>query len=215
MDGDNDIFAASQPQPYQILGLRLRPFSLGHYFLLRRLGCGVVSDKSSCLTREDLIVACLVCSMRPKDFQEWIDSGKLGFLGRLKAWLLFFVGKIRKAELLFALSGQKWEYEAARWGRKCGLFDINEKGRLFVEYMDETARMPKYWLEKEPDGGSGTHWAHNVLVTLTGQMGFAEERVMEMSLRESLLHFFRYAESNGVVRLMTEEEISFTEAANG
>jgi hypothetical protein len=92
---------------------------------------------------------------------------------------------------------------------------LEEKAKLFLEYLSETARFPKYWLEREDSSPSGTHWSHSVLVTLTGPLGFSEERAKSMPLREALLHYFKHAEGCGSVRLMTADEIQFAEAAHG
>ena len=215
MRGDNDIFAATKPEPYQVLGLSLLPMSLGHYFALRRMGCAFVSDNRESLTREDLILACLACSMPAEKFCAWIESGKLTRFEKFIAWIQFVFRRISKAELLVAFTCDRWEFEVAKWGHKVGLFDLEEKARLFMAYMDESARFPKYWLEREDSSPSGSHWSHSVLVTLTGNLGFTEDRAMSMPLREALLHFFKHAESVGTVRLMTQDEIAETEAACG
>jgi hypothetical protein len=215
MRGDNDIFAASRPEPYQVLGLPLLPMSLGHYFTLRRLGCGFVSDSKESLTREDLILACLVCSMPSDRFESWIESGKLSFLQKLWAWIRFIFRQIDRGELAIAFTGTQWEFEVATWGRRVGAFDVEAKAKLFLEYLNESARFPKYWLEREDSSPSGSHWSHSVLITLTGALGFTEGRAMTMPLREALLHFFKHCESNGAVRLMTLDEIAETEVACG
>jgi len=215
MRGDNDIFAATKPEPYQVLGLALRPMSLGHYFTLRRLGCGFVSDEKQPLAREDLIIACLACSMPAREFNEWVESGPISTIEKAWAWVRFVFRRITKVELLYAWKASRFEFDVAQWGRKIGLFDIEEKARLFMDYLNETARFPKYWLEREDGSPSGSHWSHSVLVTLTGQLGFSEDRAMTMPLREALLHYFKHAESIGSVRLMSAEEIQFAEAASG
>jgi hypothetical protein len=68
-------FEAAIPEPYRILGLKLRPFSLGHYLTLRRMGCVFVSDKEEEATVHDLVLGVLVCSMSHKQFMEFIEQG--------------------------------------------------------------------------------------------------------------------------------------------
>lgn len=65
---------AAIPEPYRILGLRLKPFSLGHYLLLRRFGCAFVSDREEQATHEDLIIGVLICSMKFDEFLEFIED---------------------------------------------------------------------------------------------------------------------------------------------
>jgi hypothetical protein len=215
MRGDNDIFAATKPEPYQVLGLELKPFALGHYFTLKRFNCAFVSDEAEQLTREDLILACLVCSMPAGHFDEWANSGKLTFLEKASVWFRLICGKASKAEFAAACACDRWEVEVVRWGNSIGAFDLEAKAKMFLAYLSESGRFPKYWVEREDTSPSGSHWAHSVLISLTGKLGFTEERAMTMPLREALLHFFKQAEMDGAVRLMTQEEIELTEVACG
>ena len=72
-----DYFTAAIPEPWQILGLRLKSFSLGHYRILKRFKCAFVDDETSQVTREDLIFGVLVCSMTPKEFMQLLNEGDL------------------------------------------------------------------------------------------------------------------------------------------
>jgi len=202
----NSIFAAAIPEPYRVLGLKLRPFSLGHYVTLHRHGSAFVSDRETNASREDLIFAAIVCSMTFEEFNEWIDSGPLPFWRKLGAVLRFLFFQSSLWELMLALKRSRAEYEAARWGRRIGHFDFAEKVRLFKRYVDEHSEMPKFWEEKEPKA-SGGHWAQSVFLTLTGELGFTASQAWNLCLREAFLHFFKHAESMGAVRLMDESEL--------
>ena len=65
---------AAIPEPHVILGRKLRPFCIGHYLILSRFDCAYVSETSANASREDLIFAVLVCSMRPKDFMAFVED---------------------------------------------------------------------------------------------------------------------------------------------
>lgn len=69
---ESDYVKAAVPEPFQILGLRLKPFSLGHYILLKRHG--FVCDSGEPYTRENLILGCLVCSMWNREFLDFMES---------------------------------------------------------------------------------------------------------------------------------------------
>lgn len=69
-----DYAAAAVPEPYQILGLKLRSFCIGHYILLRRFDCAFVQDAKGEASHTDLILGVLICSMRPKEFLEFLES---------------------------------------------------------------------------------------------------------------------------------------------
>lgn len=72
------------PEAWQILGLPLRAFSLGHYKLLKRHGCGFVGDGEVTASREDLLLGVLICSMPPSEFQGFID--KPDYLKDVEEW---------------------------------------------------------------------------------------------------------------------------------
>lgn len=206
----NSIFRAAIPEPYRVLGLKLKPFSLGHYFILHRHGCAFVSDEPATATREDLVFAVLVCSMTAKEFESWWSSPLLKWPAKIRSVLSLIFGKASLNETLAALKGDGVARDLIQWGRKCGIFDVCEKASLFAEYLKEHTESPKYWKEREEEA-SGSHWAHNVFVTLVG-LGFPQEAVWDMSLREALAHFYKHAENCGAVRLMTDQEIKEVEA---
>lgn len=171
-----DYFAATMPEPWTILGLRLRAFSLGHYKLLRRFGCGFVSDDPTVPTREDLILGVLCCSMTPAGFLEFIDSP--GYL-----------------------------QEVQEWGTKIGLFDLNEKAQMFKDYIEANSVMPLYWEEKQ-GGSSGAHWAQSVEVCLRSKLGWTQAEIDSEPLSKCFADYFKFAENEGAVKLMTSEEIA-------
>ena len=205
----NDIFEAALPKPYRVLGLRLRPFSLGHYMILRRHGCAFVADDKSDATRDDLVFACLVCSMTFDEFDAWIQQGRVRWIERLRSLLSFSATEIKVAFL-----GSQAQLDVVRWGRKVGsLWSFKPKAELFMRYLADNAEMPKYWIEKEGPGG-GAHWAQTALNVLTGELHLTRKEALEMPLREALLHCCAHGEAMGTLRLMTPEEIAIAEGGN-
>ena len=75
---------AAIPEPHVILGRKLRPFCIGHYLILSRFDCAYVSETAANASREDLIFAVLVCSMRPREFMEFIEGD--GVEDAVKEW---------------------------------------------------------------------------------------------------------------------------------
>lgn len=71
---DASYVTAAVPEPYQVLGLRLKPFTLGHHILLRRFGCAFVADAETEVTKGDLLLGCLICSMWNAEFLEFMDD---------------------------------------------------------------------------------------------------------------------------------------------
>jgi len=199
-----DYFAASYPEPWQILGLKLRPFSFGHYFKLHRLGCAFVSDKQETATLGDLLLGVLVCSL-PSDpdptkdpFWNWLTKERSGLGYRLHC----FAAKLFRKEPLSPA-----EYEVFRLGRRIGCFDLPEKARLFSEYIDQHTKSPPYWEENTSEKKSGAHWAHAIIGTVVSKCGYTLDQAYNAPLHKVLADYFRYAESEGAIRLMTQEEI--------
>ena len=175
-----DYFTATMPEPWQILGLRLRPFSLGHYKLLRRSDCAFVGEGERGATLEDLVFGVLACSMTPAEFTAFIDAPD-------------YIAKVEE------------------WGDKIRLFDLVEKSKLFKEYIEANSVMPKYWEEKEC-GESGAHWAQSLEVCLRSKLNWTAQEIDEQPLSKAFHDYFKHAESEGAIKLMTPEEIAFIES---
>lgn len=90
-----DFYAVAIPEPTTILGVRLRPFSLGHLILLHRVRSAFVTPDET-LTIHDLALSVLFCSMTymegcelfnrtdlPKQFTAWHRKLSGGWLARL------------------------------------------------------------------------------------------------------------------------------------
>lgn len=186
-------FTAAIPEPFRILGLKLKPLSLGRYRLMRRFDCAFVADEARSATAADLILGVLICSMRCDDFLKFIESDKFG--SEIKKW-----GKrVSSSPLIGAIP---W---IGKWWRKRHGFNIIEKIVLFKRYVEEGSTMPDYIEEKEP-GSSGAHWFQAVETALKGQLGWRAEDINEEPMTKAFLDYFTWAESQGAIRLMTESE---------
>jgi hypothetical protein len=77
---DADFLNAALPEPYTLLGVRLRPFCIGHALLLARHGLDPVRDTGG------LVLAVVICAHRPEEFER-VASSRL-FRIRLAWWRL-------------------------------------------------------------------------------------------------------------------------------
>ncbi len=75
---------AAIPEPFRILGLKLKPFSFGHYLILKRFDCAFVSEVQASATRDDLIFCVLVCSMSHDEFLKFIERKDI--IKQIRKW---------------------------------------------------------------------------------------------------------------------------------
>jgi len=140
------------PETYIILGLKLRPFCLGHFFLMRRYDCKFSSeDPNANGDISDLILALSICCRTYEQFITFVNDKEL-FYSWTKDW-----GK----KVVKLLKSKK--------------VDMFETFQLFKTYMRDSVVVPKYWNEKEEDTAtSGAHWSQSVLSTLTSDCGYTQ-----------------------------------------
>lgn len=168
-----DYFIAAIPEPYQILGLRLKPFCLGHFILMRRFQVAFASDDSTNAELSDLIMACLICSRDYADFLTYIDT-------------------------------PQFAEDVKSWGKQIGMgFELPERVQMFNSYMADAFAQPTVIYEGEPSE-SGAHWSHVLKCSLVS-MGYSEREALNMPLPQAFSDFYRHAESNGTVTIVTPE----------
>lgn len=171
------------PTKWTILGLTLKSLSLGHYILMRRLGCRYASDENTEVDIGDLILGVLICSMSYEEFLEFMDDKN------------------------FTKEIAKWGKHCKKKIKKDKNFNLFEKFVMFRKYLNEGIETPLYWEGENAQGkSSGCHWALNLHNVLVGELGFTNTETLNMPLTLAFSHFFRYLESNGVIELMKDDE---------
>lgn len=203
MDTPND-FKAAIPEPYQILGLRLFPLSLGRYRLLHRFECAFVSEKSATATIGDLIIGVLICSCRPEEFLAFYESKR--FVRTMRKWSASI-----KANPPWYLRG-KWgkviscTFIGRRW-RKNHSFNFVEKMQLFKNYITEAQAMPVYVPTNSNNSRSTAHWSTSVEIGLRSELNWSAEEINEAPLTKALSDYFKHLEQQGLVTIFTEEDL--------
>ena len=178
------IVKAIIPEPYRILGLRLLPLSLGRYWLLRKFECAFVAEEKTDATMADLIIGLVICSMPVKEF-------------------------------LVFIQGPDAEVELAKWGNRIRaeidadeMFNILSRFKLFSNYLADGYEVPAYLEEQSSDRQSGSHWSHSIAVMLRSKMGWTEEEVNEAPLSKAMADYFRWAESEGLIQILSDEQVA-------
>ncbi|MDD5351531.1 MAG: hypothetical protein PHQ12_15065 [Chthoniobacteraceae bacterium] len=174
---------AAIPDPYRILGLRLRPFSLGHWLLMQRFSCSFATQPntptlhhsttpSAAASRDDCLLGILICSMRHADFLAFIEQ-------------------------------KDCFKQITKWGKKVGFIDLKPAAELFAKYLAESLSEPDYVELKPGSGEVAGDWAQNLKITLMTRLGYAEAEALDMPLSKALADYFKLAEADGILRLLT------------
>jgi hypothetical protein len=199
----HDYFSAAYPEPWQVLGVKLLPFSFGHYLKLHRLDCAFVSEDAKAASIGDLLLGIVVCSMRSNPdpeqdpFWQWLHRERPDSLcGRLR-WHL------RRHKLTPA------ELEILQWGRKVGVFQLEEKAKLFDSYIKLHSKVPPYVEEPSdsPRRESGAHWAQSVIAALVAKCGYTQLEAYNVPMPKAMQDFFKHAETDGSIRLLDPEMV--------
>ena len=188
-------FNAAIPEPFRILGLTLKPLSLGRYRLLKRFDVAFVADEATKGGVSDLILGLLICSMRVDEFVTWANSKS--FARDVRRW--------SRSLCRFPILGFLPWY-GKRWREKHS-FNIVEKMGLFGAYISQHTKVPSYWDETQSDTTSAAHWSQSLDVLLRSELGWTNEEINEEPLSKALSDGFKLAENKGQVRLMTDQEL--------
>lgn len=182
---------AALPQPVQILGLKLKPLSLGHVILMKRHDVAFVAESDAIAGIEDLLMGVLICSMTFDEWQKFEESD--GFFNEIARW------------------GRKVSLQLC--GKKGNGFNVIEKFGLFNDYVSTACKVPQMWIESGQQAArTDTPWYVAVKMCLTGQLNYSQSEAMNCPLQQAILEYCRYAESTGAIRLMTDEEVKQAEA---
>lgn len=187
----NNYVRAILPDPYRILGVKLRPYSLGSYFLMQRFDVAFVSEDSN---KEggvpDLLLAIAICSRTFEEFLEFIND-----------------------EEEFYKWSRDWGKQVEKMMKKDKDFNMLYKFMDFEKYMKDGITIPKYFEGEQAEEGSvsGAHWTHSVLSVLTANLGYTHSEALNMSLSKALADYFKWCESQGMVHLMTDDELEIVE----
>jgi len=188
-------FKAAIPEPFQILGLKLKPLSLGRYRLMRRFDVAFVLEESVMAKVGDLILGVLICSMRCDEFLAFLESPN--FRHDIAKWMA-------KASPLAKLGCLPW---IGKWFARRNGFDVIEKILLFRRYIEAHSEVPKYWDSDESGNESGAHWSHGMEIVLRGELGWTQEEIEEQPLSKAIADYFKWCENKGFLRLMTPWEL--------
>lgn len=185
---DRDFFAAAIQEPTTILGVRLRPFSLGHLIILQRLKSAFVTDGEE-MTIHDLALSVLVCSLPYTEGCALFNRTDLPkfFLN----WHSQLIGGWR-----------------ARWGfRKPIVIDYPKKVREFSDYLSRGSQVPCYSYDPGKFSAMECPSVQIVKVTLMRDMHIPEAELMDRPWAICLWDFVTLRALAGQVDMVNSDAI--------
>lgn len=155
-----DFYLAAVPEPVTLLGLRLRPFSLGHNLLLHRIESAfVVGGK---VGYDDLAASVLICAQTYREAVACFDDPKL------RRFMLKWHRK---------LTGDVWWRRALRLTVRP--VDLKAKSEAFTKYIEDGSRMPYYDVPADRVGESQIESIHAVQLALMAKTTLTEAELMD------------------------------------
>jgi hypothetical protein len=187
---DDKFYEAAIPEPWTILGLRLHPFSIGHYFILSRLGSAFFDTKVK-IDIGQITMAVAVCSQTYAENLKMLDDETL-FSGILK-WNERLTGTDR------------W---LVRWGlKKENKINWDEKLEMLLAYLGEIHNEPTY---SETEGGNtpiSLSTAQIVALTLMKHLHIPEEKLMDRPWSRCMWDFIALKAMEGQVTIYDHDAL--------
>ena len=187
------------PEPLRVMGVDLRPLSLGHYILMLRFGCRYAGDEEIDVGLEemgDLLLGLMICKRTYEEFLEWIYS-------------------------------EKWATDMAEYGKSVDKwikqnpdkFDLLSVISLFQGYLKNGSKTPLVEPIQTTRISSGTksgaHWSQVILTVLTGQLGYSKTEALNMPLSQAFYDYYKYCENNNMCKIIGDDELKEIEKATG
>lgn len=204
------------PKDYNILGLSLRPFCLGHYFLMMKYNCAFISEVEGKAGITDLLIGLVICSRTYEDFLTFEKLEENSWLDRTSVWQWFCnrFSVLTYHPLNLSQWSKKWG-NAVRHEAKKGNVNLISEFKTFQLYLAEGKEIPSHDIERDSSDDdraeSGTHWTQNVLQVLTKELGYTHSEAINLPISHAFADYFKWLESEGAITIHTEEDAELFE----
>jgi hypothetical protein len=184
----SDYYLAAIPEPVTLLGLRLKPFSLGHVVLLHRIESSfVVGGVPTC---DDLAASVLICA---QDYREAIESFNNPDLTKFMArWF------------------KKLTWRG--WFKRRGFVDLEAKAKEFAEYVKNGSKLPYYSFTEADVKESHQEPVQSVKIALMTKTTLTESELMDRPWGLCLQDFIALQVMEGKCQIQDREEIENAQA---
>lgn len=190
----DDFYKVAVPEPTTLLGLRLRPFSLGHLILLHRVESVFVDGGAP--TYEDLAISVLICS------QDWKGGCEIFNEPDLVRFMLRWHDKLTGRD--------KWLVKLGL--RRPTVVDLESKCKEFADYLSQGMRLPCYSYDPSDSRQVELPMVQMVKCRLMKEMGFSEAELMDRSWALCLWDYVTLQALNGEVKVYKRDDIQNAQA---
>lgn len=199
------------PSPV-VLGLRLRPFTLGHSILLKRHQSKfIVGDLKECGSDGEiiyeLVFAALVCSTTYDDFLKEVSEGTFEKnAGNYIKWFCKQAGLKKKTVLSRVVSLFK----------KSKPFNLIGEVGIFCNYLKNGTTPPLSYPKKSDNvNNSPIEIEEAMISTLMQEYGYSRDECLNLPLTETLSAYLLHAHKQGVIDLIGKEEWELRQQMKG
>jgi len=207
---DAAFLLAAIPDQAAVLGVLLKPFSLGHLILLKRIGSPFLPSEPS--ERESVQASERDASTLPRSDASTARGPTLNDF--LMAVLICSDSYEAGVEQLYELNDSEKTVETYKlWGKKCALADYQAEAKTFVEYLSAAKILDYYTKPKPREVRMGAPFWQVVFVQLLARTNLSESEILNRPLAKSYLDFMTLAELDGGLRFKTEDDIEIERRA--
>lgn len=132
----DEYHQACHPDPAEVLGVRLQPFTLGHAHLLARMGSPFVCEGIPAIG--DVVLGVEVCRRSYQNASIWLGLGS---------------------------TPRYIEKQAKKWLKQTADQDIGPISE-FIHYVSHAANGPRFWVEQKNAAQSGADWLQSLKLGL-------------------------------------------------
>jgi hypothetical protein len=186
-----------------ICGVKLYPFSLGHWTFLESYSSPLLSDQTypeevsndpnenyqNCIRH--LLLFLMVCAHTYEDNLKLNEDGN------------FYVETKQQFEkhLLTHMKGTK------EWNIYYEIYNIKEYLNYYINSM------PAFVEKGPPSPPSGIDWKSNIYSVLKNEYGYSQSEIMNMSIRRVYAEWTTYAAKMGVIEVKSKERLESEQKA--
>lgn len=193
---------AAVPEPFIVLGLRLRPLSIGHLVLMQWSGLSFMREDNSKPNLDDLIIGCLICSMRFRQYQEFLQSPDIAsVLTRLGRRALF--------------EPKRGWSRLAFWRKAKPALRVQERFELFDKYLADGMDIPQFELPNSAAQSMiiGSPWLQCLRIMLMTKFHMPAEETWDYPYRQAVWDVCTARESDGALSIIGENSSPEHDAA--